>query len=106
MPVFCKVVSEETDPEVLTDACWALSYLSDGDNARLETVINSGVVPTLIRLLDHSQLSLVIPTIRILGNVVTGDEQQTSYVLSQGLLQKIPGLLSHEKKPVRREVSK
>ncbi|CAD8065921.1 unnamed protein product [Paramecium sonneborni] len=103
LPVFCKVIIDDTDPEVLTDACWALSYLSDGDNSRLQTVIDSQVVPTLIRLLDHSSLQLVIPTLRILGNVVTGDEVQTTYVLNQGLLQKIPKLLSHDKKAIRRE---
>ncbi|CAD8174198.1 unnamed protein product [Paramecium pentaurelia] len=103
LPVFCKVIIDETDPEVLTDACWALSYLSDGDNSRLQTVIDSQVVPTLIKLLDHSSLQLVIPTLRILGNVVTGDETQTTYVLNQGLLLKIPKLLSHDKKAIRRE---
>ncbi|CAD8136216.1 unnamed protein product [Paramecium pentaurelia] len=103
LPVFCKVIIDETDPEVLTDACWAMSYLSDGDNSRLQTVIDSQVVPTLIKLLDHSSLQLVIPTLRILGNVVTGDEQQTTYVLNQGLLNKILKLLSHEKKAIRRE---
>ncbi|CAD8048029.1 unnamed protein product [Paramecium sonneborni] len=103
LPIFCKIIINEIDPEVLTDACWALSYLSDGDNSRLQTVIDSQVVPTLIKLLDHSSLQLVIPTLRILGNVVTGDENQTTYVLSQGLLSKIPKLLSHDKKALRRE---
>jgi importin subunit alpha-1 len=31
IPTLCRVVGEEIDSEVLTDACWALSYLSDGD---------------------------------------------------------------------------
>ncbi|KAM3141605.1 hypothetical protein pb186bvf_006210 [Paramecium bursaria] len=103
LPVFCRIIIDETDIEVLTDACWALSYLSDGENSRLQQVIDSGVVPTLIKLLDHSQIQLVIPTIRVLGNIVTGNEFQTSYVIQQGLLNKIPKLLNHEKKPVRRE---
>ena len=53
IPVLCKVVIEETDQEVLTDACWALSYLSDGDSKRLQTVIDTGVVPTFVRNLDN-----------------------------------------------------
>jgi len=52
---------------VLVDACWALSYLSDGDANRVQSVIDSGVVPTLIRILDHPFLSILIPALRILG---------------------------------------
>lgn len=39
------------DEEVLTDACWALSYLSDGTNDKIQTVIEAGVVPRLVELL-------------------------------------------------------
>lgn len=39
------------DEEVLTDACWALSYLSDGTNDKIQAVIDTGVCPRLIELL-------------------------------------------------------
>jgi len=39
------------DEEVLTDACWALSYLSDGTNDKIQEVIQSGVCRRLVELL-------------------------------------------------------
>lgn len=40
-----------SDEEVLTDACWALSYLSDGTNDKIQEVIQAGVVRRLVELL-------------------------------------------------------
>lgn len=40
-----------TDEDVLTDACWALSYLSDGTNDKIQAVIDANVCRRLVELL-------------------------------------------------------
>jgi hypothetical protein len=43
-------------------------------------VIDTGVLPALVGLLDHVFVSILIPTIRTLGNLVTGNDNQTNEV--------------------------
>ncbi|KAL6532544.1 hypothetical protein OROGR_014514 [Orobanche gracilis] len=92
------------DEEVLTDACWALSYLSDGTNDKIQAVIESGVCQRLVELLLHPNPSVLIPALRTVGNIVTGDDAQTQYIINQGALPSLLSLLSHHhKKSIKKE---
>eukprot|EP00916_Digyalum_oweni_P011221 GHVL01018719.1.p1 GENE.GHVL01018719.1~~GHVL01018719.1.p1 ORF type:complete len:512 (+),score=98.64 GHVL01018719.1:38-1573(+) len=92
-----------TDIEVLTDACWALSYLSDGEPARIEAIIQSGVSRRLVELLMHQSLLVQTPALRAVGNIVTGDDRQTQVIIQCGALPNLLSLLSSPKKGVRKE---
>ncbi|KAH0465712.1 hypothetical protein IEQ34_005815 [Dendrobium chrysotoxum] len=99
-----KLLIHSTDEEVLTDACWALSYLSDGTNDKIQAVIEAEVVPRLVELLLHPSPSLLIPALRTIGNIVTGDDVQTQYVINNGALQFLSNLLTQNfKKSVKKE---
>ncbi|KAG5038897.1 hypothetical protein JHK86_019737 [Glycine max] len=93
------------DEEVLTDACWALSYLSDGTNDKIQAVIEAGVCPRLMQLLMHPSPSVLIPALRTVGNIVTGDDMQTQTVIEAGLVAPLVNLLQSAEFDIKKEAS-
>ncbi|KZS96185.1 ARM repeat-containing protein [Sistotremastrum niveocremeum HHB9708] len=91
------------DDEVLIDACWAISYLSDGSNDKIQAVIESGVCRRLVDLLMHNSTSVQTPALRSVGNIVTGDDLQTQVVIAAGALPALLSLLSSPKEGIRKE---
>ncbi|KAJ4905469.1 Importin subunit alpha-3 [Raphanus sativus] len=100
---FLKGLVQLTDDEVLTDACWALAYLSDNTNEHIQAVIDSGVIPRIIQLLAHMSPAVLIPALRTIGNIVTGNDVQTQTVVDHQVL---PSLLVLIKKNYKKSIKK
>eukprot|EP01091_Cochliopodium_minus_P009610 TRINITY_DN239_c0_g1_i1.p1 TRINITY_DN239_c0_g1~~TRINITY_DN239_c0_g1_i1.p1 ORF type:complete len:525 (-),score=183.13 TRINITY_DN239_c0_g1_i1:117-1691(-) len=102
LPTLARLIYS-TDEEVLTDACWALSYLSDGSNDKIQAVIEAGVCRRLVELLLHTSFSVQTPALRTIGNIVTGDDLQTQVILNVSSLPCLLNLLASPKKGIKKE---
>ncbi|KAI3949029.1 hypothetical protein MKW98_021635 [Papaver atlanticum] len=78
-----------SDEEILTDACWALSHISKD---KIEALIEAGVCSRLVTLLHHPYPTVYIPSLRTIGHIVTGNDEQTQVII-EGSYCYNPGVL-------------
>ncbi|XP_010524836.1 PREDICTED: importin subunit alpha-7 [Tarenaya hassleriana] len=101
-PALARLIRSD-DKEVLTNACWALSYLSDGTNEKIQAIIEAKLCARLIGLMAHSSPSVVLPALRTIGNIVTGDDIQTQLVID---LHALPCFLKLLREPYNKTIKK
>jgi HEAT repeat protein len=102
LPLLAKLLFSK-DTDVVADACWALSYLSDGTKEQISTVLATGIASRLIELLGNEDASVQAPALRTVGNIVTGDIEQIQVIIDLNALPALLNLLENPFKNIHKE---
>ena len=88
-----------------TDAAWAISYITDSSGAHAQAVCGTNnMVPTLIRnIATCGEDKLITPSLRAVGNIITGADDLTQFCLDNGFLQCVKVLFGLKKKTILKE---
>ena len=104
IPLFCEYLKVETDSQVLADVAWGLSYSASNDEG-INGILSHNVVHRLVELLSHNDLAVQTPILRIIGNIISGTDEQASVVLKEkDFIQELFKLADSKKKSIKREV--
>lgn len=96
---------QHNDRAILSDVCWAISYITDDTTEKVQAVVNTGCIPRLVYLLTCDDPAIVTPALRSTGNIVTGDDKQTDAVLEAGVLSALSTLLENKKPNIVKEAA-
>lgn len=65
-----KVIVENNQNEIVTDACWALSYIMEGTHEEhLMLFTKEALLNKLIMLINYNSLSVQLPVIRAISKI-------------------------------------
>lgn len=103
IPTICNALKTNTRKEILTDAMWGISYISDAGEKATIKILECGALEAIVDLLASPHSNIVLPAVRALGNFVTGEDTETQTVIESGVLTHLQGLLDHEDPAIRKE---
>ena len=105
IPALVKVFMQHDSSEVNGDILWAFSYISDMSENIAHIVAHTGIVPKLIQFLNNPNLSSAIASLRTLGNILVGTDEDALMVVQSGILIPVNHMLAHSRQLVRKETA-
>ncbi|GAX19230.1 hypothetical protein FisN_4Lu576 [Fistulifera solaris] len=90
------------DEEVVTDACWAINYISDSPEEYKQAVIDAGIIPHLLAQLRRDIKDIQTPALMAIGSIASGNPSQTQCVIDNDALPCLLDLLSSSHVGIRK----
>ena len=107
LPVLAKKICQGwiSDKQTLADCLWALAYNIKYSHERVQQLLlNIGFQRIIPKFLHDSEFSVVVPTVRILSNIVSNKDNLQIILKESDLMSALNKLLNIDKKIVRAQI--
>ena len=97
IPALARALLRTENDVVINDILWGLSYFTQsGSYERLQCVVQAGLLPYLTKLVEHVNVSISVPALRTIGNVVSSDQAEIARpAIDAGVIPLLAALLDH-----------
>ena len=102
LPIIRDVMTKVTDIACYVDLSWAITYACDGR----DEIINSVIQLKLLEIINQNlskETELLTPSLRAIGNVVAGSNEQADAAIKCGIIKSVGMLLSHSQLKIVKE---
>lgn len=89
--------------DIASDILWSFAFVTENSHEGIETMIKLDIFPLVINFARSQVLTNTLPALKIIGNVIGGNDLQAEFVLKQGGLKALKDALVFQFKPVKRE---
>ncbi|KAH8865586.1 Importin subunit alpha-1 isoform 2 [Schistosoma japonicum] len=79
--------------DLVFEAAWALTNIASGDSSHTAAVVTSGIVPKLVRLLNHSAVNIAEQSVWALSNIAGDGSKFRDIVIESGVVEPVLRLL-------------
>lgn len=93
----------QSDMEIVSDACWSLSYILTNTEQAVQPVVDSTLPAQLLRAVETGPPVVQVPALRAAGKITMGTAEQTNSLLRHGALGVLRKVLAEGQPEARRE---
>jgi hypothetical protein len=105
IPVLARLTRAASYQSFITDACWALFFISENSEEAVDMILATGIASHLASLLTSStSFELLLPVVRTVGNILSGNDGQTQRMIDAGAIPALSKILEIEQIVIWREV--
>jgi len=94
---------EENENDFLTDSCFILYFMTENYKDTIKELLDINIIPKIIKNLDINVPYIQINSLRIVGNIASGNANQTQLLIDWGLLNYLKKTIFNSKKQIRKE---